>query len=111
MASRHQGKATRILFRKTEHIEDADGYRIRVWGDPNEDWVKPTDVRAWLRGKRVIEADELRSGLEYVRESYISMMIRDGYLRPDLASGFYWITEKAAERFGLERVLGKAFPK
>ena len=66
-------------------------------------------MRAWLRGKRVIE--DLRTGLEYVREGYITTMIREGYLRPDLHAGFYWITAKAAEKFGLELVLGKAFPK
>ncbi len=109
MASRHQGRAARILFNSTQYVEDEQGYRIRIWGNGNEDWVRDSDVRAWLRGKRVIE--DLRTGLEYIREGYIAGMIKAGYLRPDMHAGFYWITAKAAERFGLERVLGKAFPK
>src|SRR5262249_46895902 len=57
----------------TQYEETRDGYRVRIWGDPNEDWVKKEDVRAWLTGVRVI--DDLREGLEFVRESYIKTMI------------------------------------
>lgn len=93
----------------TQYEETKDGYRVRIWGDPNEDWVTKDDVRAWLTGVRVIEIDNLRSGHEYVRESYIKTMITSGYLRKD--GPFYWVTQKAAEYFGLPKVLGCEFPK
>jgi hypothetical protein len=38
-------------------------------------------------------------------------LIREGYLRADLANGFFWVTAKAERRFGLERVLGMPFPE
>ena len=78
MATRHSGRAARILSQHLNgptYIEGADGLRIRVWGDPNEDWTRPEDVRNWLNGKRVIEADDLRRALEYVRESYLHSVL------------------------------------
>lgn len=92
-----------------QFTEDADGRRIRIWGNGYEDWVRDEDVRAWLVGLRVVE--DLRDGLEYVREVYIKNMVRDGYLRFDATAGVYWITAKAAEKFDLPKVLGRAFPK
>lgn len=92
-----------------QFTEDEDGRRIRIWGNGYEDWVRDEDVRAWLKGKRVVE--DLRDGLEYVREAYIKNMVRDGYLRFDATAGVYWITAKAAEKFNLPKVLGRAFPQ
>jgi len=92
-----------------QFIEDEDGFRIRQWGNGYEDWVRDEDVRTWLLGLRVVE--DLRSGLEFCREGYIRNMVRDGYLRLDPTSGFYWVTAKAAERYNLPRVMGKDFPK
>ncbi len=91
----------------TQYTEDGDGFRIRVWGNGYEDWVTDDDVRNWLKGVRVIE--DLRSGLEFCREGYIKNMIRDGYLRQD-ASGLWWVTAEAAEKFSLPKVMGRAFP-
>lgn len=101
MAPRNQGRAARILFTSRQYTEDEHGNLVRVWGHPDEDWTRPEDVRAWLRGKRVIE--DLASGLEHVRPGYITMLVKDGYLRPDLVADFFWITKKCADRFGLER--------
>lgn len=103
------GRALRLAkmaWSGPEFIEDEDGFRIRVWGDPNEDWTKDSDVRAWLVGKRAIE--DLREGLEFVRESYVQSMIKQGFLKKD--GPLYWITAKAAARFDLPRVMGRAFP-
>ncbi len=108
MASRHQGRAARILFTRTEYIEDADGFLIRQWRDPNEDWTRPEDVRAWLRGKRVIE--DLRTGLEHCRPGFITAMVKGGFLRPDMCGHFWWITRKCAAKYKLEKVLGCEFP-
>jgi hypothetical protein len=72
MAARLSGRAARIFNQHIygpAYIEDADVYRIRQWGDPNEDWVRPEDVRAWLRNRRVVEEHDLRSALEYIRGS------------------------------------------
>ena len=91
-------------------FEEIDGFRVRQWGDGMEDWVTPEDVRAWLLGLRVVE--DLRTGLEFVRETYIhNVLIREGYLRKDETTGLYWITKKAAQRFDLPKVLGRDFPK
>ena len=38
------GRALRIAHQAwigPQFEEDAEGFRIRVWGDPNEDWVRP----------------------------------------------------------------------
>ncbi len=38
-------------------------------------------------------------------------LIRDGYLRGDgNGAGYFWITRKAAEKYDLPPVLGRAFP-
>lgn len=92
-----------------QFTEDEDGRRIRIWGNGYEDYVTDDDVRAWLKGLRVVE--DLRDGLEFVREGYIKSMVKDGHLRLDPATGVYWITAKAAEKFKLPKVLGRAFPK
>jgi hypothetical protein len=54
--------------------------------------------------------EDLREGLEFVREGYIQSMIVKGFLRKDPAASYYWITAKAAERFKLEPVMGCKFP-
>lgn len=95
-----------LAFRRPTYIEDENGFRIRVWGDGSFDYVKDEDVRAWLLGNRVIE--DLRSGLEFVRETYIRKLVAEGYLRAD--GYFYWVTRKAAKRFNLPRVMGCEFP-
>lgn len=107
----HYARAVRILLQSAgpQYQEDKEGRRIRIWGDPNEDWVKPSDVRQWLTGQRVV--DDLRDGLEYVRESYLTTMVREGYLRKDPQAPYYWVTAKAAEKFNLPRVNGAAFPE
>jgi hypothetical protein len=89
--------------------EDAEGRRIRIWGNGYEDWVRDEDVRNWLLGLRVVE--DLRDGLEFCREAYIANMVKQDYLRLDPTTGFYWITAKAAERYGLPKVMGRKFPK
>jgi hypothetical protein len=94
-------------YKRPEYIEDQDGNRIRIWGDGMVDWVKDEDVRSWLLGLRVIE--DLNSGLEFVRESYIKSMVAQGYLRK--INGWYWVTRKAADRFNLPKVMGCDFPK
>jgi hypothetical protein len=100
-------KRSNIHFKKREYLEDKEGNRVRVWGDCDHDFVTDADVKTWLKGNRVIE--DLRSGLEYVREGYIKMMVREDYLR--YMHGYYWITQKAADRWHLEKVLGCKFPK
>ena len=106
------GRAIRIATQAIlgpQFIEEADGTRVRVWGNGMEDWVRAEDVRSWLLGLRVVE---LRDGLEFVREDYIKMMVREDFLRKDRNRGaFYWITRKAAEKWRLPRVMGCAFPK
>jgi hypothetical protein len=102
-------KRSNIHFKKREYLETNDGYRIRIWTDPNHDFVRDEDVRGWLLNTRAIE--DLQTGLEFVRESYIKGLIRDGYLRQDKFHKFYWITAKAADRFKLPRVMGCKFPK
>lgn len=92
-----------------QFIEDEDGRRIRLWGNGYEDWVRPDDVRAWLLGLRVVE--DLRDGLEFCRQGFIEKMVKDGHLRRDRTSGFYWITAACAEKYDLPKVLGKDFPK
>lgn len=92
-----------------QFTEDADGFRVRVWGDWKEDWVKVEDVREWLLGLRVVE--DLRTGLEFCRETYIKDMVKGDYLRFDPTAGVYWITAKAAEKFDLPKVMNRAFPK
>ena len=105
------GRAIRIAsqaFHGPEFVEADDGQRIRIWGDGMEDWVTPDDVRAWLKGNRVVE---LREGLEFVRENYITGTGRDQSPRKDRnGGGFYWITAKAAEKCDLDRVMGCEFP-
>lgn len=94
-----------LAFKKPEYIEDENGFRVRVWGDGSFDYVKDEDVRAWLVGNRVIE--DLRSGLEFVRESYIRKLVAEGYLRR--SGPLYWVTQKAADRFRLPPVMGCEF--
>jgi hypothetical protein len=91
-----------------QYEEDEEGRRIRVWGVAMEDWVTDDDVRSWLLNTRAVE--DLRDGLEFVRETYIKTMVRDGYLRKDPQAAYYWVTAKAAERFKLPRVMGCEFP-
>lgn len=86
---------------------DADGRKIRLWGDGYEDWVTDDDVRAWLVGLRVVE--DLRDGLEFVRQSYIDKMVKDDMLRK--VGPHWWITRKCADRFKLPKVMGCDFPK
>ena len=104
------GPAMRTLSRSTGPTFEVaeDGQKVRVWGNPYEDYVTDADVRQWLLGRRVVE---LREGLEFVRESYLHAMIKKGWLRKDAAGPFYWITEAAAEKFQLLRVLGCKFPE
>jgi hypothetical protein len=105
------GRALRIASMAIlgpQFIEDDEGNRVRVWGDGMEDWVTADDVRSWLLGNRVVE---LREGLEFVREDYVKMMVREGYLRKDARGSLYWVTEKAAWKWDLPKVMGCAFPK
>lgn len=98
-----------LIVNKPTYIEDEDGFRIRQWGNSNYDYVRDEDVGAWLRNVRVVE--DLRSGLEFVRQSYIDMMIRQDYLRWDTKHKFYWVTAKAALRYNLKKVINCDFPR
>jgi hypothetical protein len=97
-----------LAFNGPQFEEEADGQRIRIWADGNVDWVTADDVRAWLLNQRVVD---LREGLEFVREDYIKMMVREDFLRIDPSRTFYWVTAKAAERWHLPKVMGCEFPK
>jgi hypothetical protein len=110
--------AIAALVHKPTFVEDAEGNRVRVWSDASTDAmgrqvksldvVKDEDVRAWLLGLRVTTIAE---GLEFVHEKYARGMIRDGYLRADvLDANRFWVTEKAAERWNLPKVMGCRFP-
>ena len=57
-----------------------------------------------------LRATDLREALEFVHEKYARGMIRDGYLRADpVVAGRLWVTDKAAQRWNLPKVLGCAF--
>ena len=90
-----------------EFVYDEDGRKIRVWGDRFEDPTTYDDVRDWLRGQRVVE--DLRDGLEFVRDTFIQRMVKEDQLRK--INGMWWITKKAADKYGLEPVMGCAFPE
>lgn len=113
--SGHYARALRIASQtlsgpQFEIVDNGDfERRIRIWGNPYEDYVTDDDVRAWLLNARVVDVAD---GLEFVRDSYIQPMIRDGYLRKDAhGATFYWVTAKAGERWKLPKVLGCEFPK
>jgi hypothetical protein len=114
-ASARFARSTRIALQALSgpqyEEQEIDGaiVRVRQWGDGNEDWVTPEDVRNWLTGRRVVLLSE---GLEFCREAFIKGLVRDGYLRKDAhpGAGFYWVTAKAAEKFNLPRVMGCKFP-
>jgi hypothetical protein len=87
---------------------DDEGRKIRLWsGNTHIDCVTNDDVRAWLIGLRVVE--DLRDGLEFVRQSYIDGMVKSDLLRK--VGPHWWITRKCAERYDLPKVMGCAFPK
>jgi hypothetical protein len=88
--------------------ENNDGSRVRVWRDGAVEPVTKDDVRSWLLNLRVVDTQE---GLEFVRASYIKLMIQIGELRRDARHSYYWITEKAAKRYDLPEVMGCEFPK
>lgn len=94
---------------RIKYEEDAGGRRRRIWGNGYEDYVTDDDVRAWLKGLRVVE--DLDDGLEFVRPGYIQAMIQKGWLRRSSSSPYYVITEACAQRFALAPVMGKAFPR
>lgn len=97
----------RLLGAEFEIVGNGDfEHRVRIWGNPYEDYVTDDDVRSWLLNTRVVE---LHEGLEFVREGYIKSMIRDGFLRKDEVGSFYWVTQKAAKRWKLPKVLGCDF--
>ncbi len=112
------GTAIRAIVHKPVFEEDKDGNRIRVWSDcsydkngkviPSLDTVKDEDVRGWLLNLRVTSKLE---ALEYVHEKYLAGMIRDGLLRVNpICPAELWVTDKAAARWNLPRVLGCKFP-
>lgn len=104
---RRFGRAVRIALHawKGPQFEEIDGCKVRIWGDPNEDWTRDSDVRAWLLNLRAVE--DLREGLEFVRESYLQSMVKQGFLKKD--GPLWWVTQKAADRFNLPKVMGKEF--
>jgi hypothetical protein len=109
--------AVRAVMHKPKFVEEADGQRVRVWSDATTDAsgriitsldvVTDEDVRAWLLNMRVVT---LRSGLEFCHPKYIAGMIRDGFLRKDDAADWFWVTDKAAQRWNLPRIMGCKFP-
>lgn len=89
--------------------EDSEGHKIRVWMDAKEGWAEKDElVRAWLLNLRAVE--DLRTGLEFARQTTIDQLVREDYLR-HIGFGLYLITAKAAEKYRLPKVMGKDFPK
>ncbi len=87
-------------------IDEKTGRKIRVF--TREHWCGSEDVRRWLLNNRVVEIDD---ALEHISDSVLRWMIRDCYLREDgNGAGYFWITRKAADKYDLPPVLGRAFP-
>ena len=87
-------------------IDQKTGRKIRIF--TREHWCGPEDVRRWLLNNRVIEIDD---ALEHISDGVLRWLIRDGYLRAHgNGAGYFWITRKAAEKYDLPPVLGRAFP-
>ena len=98
-------EALAIFNARPTFVEDADGYRIRVWSD--QDISSNDNVTRWLKGVKVVE--DLREGLEYVKQSTIDRLIKEGSLRK--VGLFYWVTADAAVKYSLPRIPHHKFPK
>ena len=87
-------------------IDEKTGRKIRVFTP--EHWCGSEEVRRWLLNNRVIEIED---ALEHISDSVLRWLIRDAYLRADgTGAGYFWITRKAADKYDLPPVLGRAFP-
>lgn len=96
-------RAARITLKavNAEFIYTEDGVLQRVWKPEEMQSYKNEDIRKWLLGNRVVEAD---TALQYVPPSAVKYAITKGWIRKDLQGRpFFWITKAAAIDLGLPK--------
>jgi hypothetical protein len=99
-----------ILSRAFNHeitfTVDSKGRKVRQF--TAEAPCTEEDVYATLQGMRVVTVEQI---LEGVGQNVFNYFTRNGFLRKDSRSDFFWITKKAAALYGLSNpVTGKRYP-
>lgn len=100
MCQRAAKIAAKAMVEKPVFIEDEDGHLIRQWKPEEMQRYSNDDIKAALRLRRVVEAEEM---LEFIPPPAIKYCVTKGWIVKAENAPFYYVTRKAAAELDLPR--------